>query len=243
MLGRRWSVALKGALVIVVALTMAAGCGSEASRGLARVTTTTEQSSPSTTAAASTSTTPPPVTTTTDPGLLPQTTAEPTDASALDRSMQILWNAIVADDADLGLGVFFPRTAYIRMKTGVIPDPAGDYINRLIAFYRLDIVAYHDLLGDGASSARLVSVAADTGLAAWIPPGYCENLIGYWHLPGVRLVYEESGTVRSFAVASLISWHSVWYVVHLGPNPRPSDVGTVDSPANGPGTPGPPGGC
>jgi hypothetical protein len=49
--------------------------------------------------------------------------------------------------------------------------------------------------------------------------------------------------VRSFGVASLISWRGLWYVVHLGPNPRPSDVGTVDQPAIGPGSPGPGGGC
>lgn len=157
--------------------------------------------------------------------------------------MQILWTAIVSDDPDPALGVFFPRSAYLKMKTGVIPNPSGDYSDRLVAFYRLDIAAYHDYLGPGASEARLVTVSADTSYARWISPGYCENTIGYWHLPGVRLVYSENGAVHSFAVASLISWHSVWYVVHLGPNPRPSDVGTVDQPALGPGTPGPPGGC
>ena len=60
--------------------------------------------------------------------------------------------------------------------------------------------------------------------------------------PGVRIVYQQGSVVRSFAVDSLISWRGVWYVVHLGPNPRPSDAGTVDQPETGPGTPGPPGG-
>jgi hypothetical protein len=174
---------------------------------------------------------------------LPQTTAEPDSGADLDASLGILWNAIMAGTPDSALSVFFPQTAYLRMKTGIIPDPAGDYADRLIAFYRLDIGAYHAYLGSGASGARLVGVDADTAYASWIPPGSCENLIGYWHLPGVRLVYSEAGVVNSFAVASLISWHSVWYVVHLGPNPRPSDTGTVDQPASGPGTPGPPGGC
>ena len=79
--------------------------------------------------------------------------------------------------------------------------------------------------------------------AAWIAPGSCENSIGYWHLPGVRLVYSSQHVVRSVAVASLISWHGVWYVVHLGPNPRPVNVGTVDAPGLGRGVAGPAGGC
>jgi hypothetical protein len=188
---------------------------------------------------------PPPTTvaTTTDPGLLPQTPAEPSNGAALQSSMQILWNAIVAGSPDSALGVFFPRTAYLTMKTGVIADPSADYADRLLAFYDLDIMAYHDSLAPDASTDQLVGVTADANYASWILPGTCENLIGYWHLPGVRLVYSDNGTVRSFAVASLISWHSVWYVVHLGPNPRPSNVGTVDAPAVGPGIPGPAGGC
>jgi hypothetical protein len=129
------------------------------------------------------------------------------------------------------------------MKTGQIADPNADFSDRLIAFYDLDIAAYHQQLGAGAPTAHLVSVNATPSDAAYIPPGTCENAIGYWHLPGVRFVYQEGGTEQSFAVASLISWRGVWYVVHLGPNPRPSDVGTVDQPASGAGTPGPPGGC
>jgi hypothetical protein len=167
----------------------------------------------------------------------------PSDESALDASLGVLWNAIVTGSSSEALGVFFPQSAYVKMKTGVIPDPSADYVDRLIAFYRLDITAYHDWLGPRPAGARLVGASFDAGYPTWIPPGDCENLIGYWHLPGVRLIYSEDGEVRSFAVASLISWRSVWYVVHLGPNPRPSNVGTVDAPAEGRGTPGPPGGC
>ena len=58
-----------------------------------------------------------------------------------------------------------------------------------------------------------------------------------------RLVYSVKHVVRSVAVASLISWHGVWYVVHLGPNPRPLNIGTVDAPSVGRGVAGPAGGC
>jgi hypothetical protein len=129
------------------------------------------------------------------------------------------------------------------MKTGQISNPASDYQSRLIAFLSLDLGAYQQVLGANPLKATLSAVNADPAYATWIPPGSCENSVGYWHLPNVRLVYSSNGTTSSFAVASLISWRGVWYVVHLGPNPRPSNVGTVALPASGAGTPGPPGGC
>jgi hypothetical protein len=181
-----------------------------------------------------------PPTTTADPGLLPQTSVEPPVGAALQTSLSPLWSAIVQGSEAEALVVFFPRTAYLQMKTGVLADPAADYTDRLLGFYQLDLAAYHARLGP---QATLISVNADPAYASWIPPGSCENKIGYWHLPGVRLVYQQSGALQSFAVASLISWRGVWYVVHLGPNPRPSDQGMVDQPASGPGTPGPSGGC
>ena len=157
--------------------------------------------------------------------------------------MHTLWQAIVDGSAYEAQSLFFPESAYLQMKTGVINDPATDYTDRLIAFYGLDIAAYHSLLAEEGSGATLLDVLVDPAYATWIAPGQCENLIGYWHLPGVRVVYEVGSVVHSFAVASLISWRATWYVVHLGPNPRPQNVGTVDQPELGAGIPGPPGGC
>jgi hypothetical protein len=129
------------------------------------------------------------------------------------------------------------------MKTGILADPASDWADRLWAFFRLDVGAYH---GATAPNASYAGVLADAGMAQWIAPGVCENHFGYWHLPNVRLVYRfghAGHRQRSYAIASLISWRGSWYVVHLGPNPRPRDVGTVALPADGPSTPGPAGGC
>lgn len=194
--------------------------------------------------ATTTTTTTVAVTTTSDPGLLPQTETEPlVTGAALRTALQPLWDAMVSGSASEALPVFFPETAYVKMKTGLLPSPSSDYADRLIAFYDLDLAAYHGALGPDPSSVQLLEVNGSPADAAWIEPGDCENLIGYWHLPGVRFVYRQGGAVKSFAVASLISWRGVWYVVHLGPNPRPENVGTLDQPAAGAGTPGPPGGC
>ena len=153
--------------------------------------------------------------------------------------MTTLWRAISEDNRALAARVFFPEGPYLSMKTGVIPDPAADYRSRLVALYNLDVAKYHRW----TSGARLVRVNVDQGLATWIAPGACENRIGYWHLPGVRLVLARHHRLWSVGVFSLISWRGVYYVVHLGPNPRVANVGTLDDPRLGAGGPGPGGGC
>jgi hypothetical protein len=178
----------------------------------------------------------------TPPGNLPQTSIEPNFTTGLNSQMHTLWRAISLDSPAIGERVFFPREAYLRMKQGQIVNPASDYSNRLIALFALDVGAYHRLMVTGVH-ARFERIVASRADAAWNPPGACENRIGYWHLPGVRLVFARGRHVESVAVASLISWRGVWYVVHLGPNPRSANVGTVDGYRSGPGTPGPAGGC
>lgn len=182
-------------------------------------------------------------TTTTDPGSLPQTSAEPSTGPELEARMRALFDAIQTGDPREARSVFFPKSAYLQMKTGQLPNPASDYAGRLVAFYRLDLPAYTAALGSSPKAARLTSVLVNPADAAWISPGSCENAIGYWHLPGVRLVFDAAGQTKSFRVASLISWRDQWYVVHLGPNPRPSNIGTVDDLRPEPGSPGPAGGC
>jgi hypothetical protein len=56
-------------------------------------------------------------------------------------------------------------------------------------------------------------------------------------------VYRRQGQLRSFGISSLISWRGDWYVVHFGAELRDSSEGAVDQPDDGPGVPGPPGGC
>jgi hypothetical protein len=120
------------------------------------------------------------------------------------------------------------------------PYPAADWQDRLWYDFALDVRAAHRLLGSGATLDRVI---VPTAYAAWIYPGACYNKVGYWHVPGARVVYREHGTERSFGIASLISWRGTWYVIHLGAVQRTAVTGIVDQPAAGPGVPGPPGGC
>ena len=185
-----------------------------------------------------------PTATTTDAGLLAQTSDKPpTDVAAVSSRMAPLWTAIRTGSLSIGMTVFFPETAYLRMKTGVLSSPSADYQNRLVALYNMDLGTYRAALGVPPSKADLVSFGIDPSLAHWVPPLACANTIGYWHLPNIRLSYSSGGSVSSFGVFSLISWRGVWYVVHLGPVPRTSGSGLLDLSALGPGTPGPGGGC
>jgi hypothetical protein len=172
-------------------------------------------------------------------GSLPQTAAFPSTKSAAFRdAMADLWLAVTTGRPDLALPSFFPLAAYERLKA--MYYPAADWRERLWADFALDVAAAHRLTGGGAKLAEVVVPSAE---ADWIGPGVCDNLIGYWHVAGARLVYWRDGEQRSFGIASLISWRGEWYVVHFGAELRDSYEGVVDQPAEGPGVPGPPGGC
>jgi hypothetical protein len=146
-----------------------------------------------------------------------------------------LWDGIVAGSASPALRAFFPRGAYVQLKA--IGSPGSDWQNRLVGDYRLDIAAAHRLLGADAARARLLAVHVSPGYAHWVPPGVCDNSVGYYEVPNARVVYLEDGEVRSFGIASMISWRGVWYVVHLGAVLREGGGGVVDEPRSGPGEP------
>jgi hypothetical protein len=172
-------------------------------------------------------------------GALPQTSVLPSIQSvAFRNAMQDLWLAVTTGNPDLALPAFFPLAAYQRLKA--IYEPAEDWHNRLWYDFTLDVGAAHGVVEPGDRLARIIVPTTD---AAWIDPGVCDNSIGYWHVPGVRVVYSQHGQERSFGIASLISWRGVWYVVHFGAVLRNEVTGIVDQPTTGPGVPGPPGGC
>jgi hypothetical protein len=146
-----------------------------------------------------------------------------------------LWHGIVANSVGAALPAFFPEQAYMRLKA--VSDPAGDFHNRLLGGYRLDIAAAHALV---TPQDRLLTVNVPAQYAHWVPPGVCANRVGYYEVPNARVVYTGRGGTRSFGIASMISWRGVWYVVHLGSVLTP---GSVDDPSSGPGTSAPSSTC
>ncbi|MGD0374540.1 MAG: hypothetical protein ABSB01_08160 [Streptosporangiaceae bacterium] len=173
---------------------------------------------------------------------LPQTRAFPSAGTAAFRAeMTDLWASVVTGKPVFGMRAFFPLAAYRQVKA--IADPTSDWLGRLVADFRLDVSAAHDLLGHAARAATLVRVIVPAAQASWIDPGVCFNGVGYWHVAGARIVYRLHHQLRSIGIASLISWRGRWYVVHFGAVLRSSAVGVVDQPTDGVGVPGPPGGC
>jgi len=147
--------------------------------------------------------------------------------------MDALWRGIRSNSLSEALPAFFPEAAYAQVKA--ISDPQADWRDRLVGTFRLDIRAAHALLSAGGSRARLLRVDVPPAYAHWVRPGVCFNRIGYYEVPNARVVYRDGHSVRSFGIASMISWRGVWYVVHLGAVSGDAG-GMVDAPSSGAGT-------
>jgi hypothetical protein len=145
---------------------------------------------------------------------LPQTRDRPpSSGEAFDARVHALWNAIVADNPERGMPMFFPLGAYEQVKD--VPNPAADWRQRLVAAYARDIHALHATLGADATRAQLVAMEVPERAARWVLPGEEYNKIGYYRVFGSKLRYQVDDTTRTFEVKSLISWRGEWYVVHL----------------------------
>ena len=251
MTGRRGRLTALTALAAGLA-TLAAGCASPSAHPTAGpAPSSTGAATPSAPQASPASPASPAPTPSGSPSVIPvprpparlhQTRALPRAHTAVFRAeMTDLWTALVTGRVRPGVQAFFPLTAYQQVKA--IADPSADWHSRLLADFRLDVAAAHHFLRQAPGRPHLVRVIVPAAQAAWIDPGVCDNKAGYWHVAGPRLVYRQHGRIRSIGIASLISWRGRWYVVHLGAVLRSTPAGLVDQPADGPGTPGPPGGC
>ena len=155
--------------------------------------------------------------------------------------MAALWKGIRTNSVMAALPAFFPERAYAQLKQ--IADPQGDWTGRLMGNYALDIGAAHALLGPDPAGARLLDVQVPQSYAHWVSSGACYNGVGYYEVPNARVVYRQDGEMRSFGIASMISWRGVWYVVHLGAILRSTAAGVVDDPSTGTGESAPSSTC
>ncbi|HEX9042727.1 MAG TPA: hypothetical protein VF838_17220, partial [Trebonia sp.] len=170
---------------------------------------------------------------------LPQTSALPrTDDTAFGNAVHDIWLAVTTGDPDNALPAFFPEKAYQQVKG--IANPDADWHGRLWYDFTLDLAAVHKLVPRGATLDKVIVPAR---YERWIGVGACYNNVGYWNVPGARVVYRAGGATRSFGIASFISWRGDWYLIHLGAEVRSGAYGIVDDPEAGEGIPGPPGGC
>ncbi|HVC67388.1 MAG TPA: hypothetical protein VND44_07325 [Acidimicrobiales bacterium] len=227
-------VAGTAALVWLAASALDGGTATVPATSTRTTTARVVRTTPTTPAA----TTVPVTTTTSAAGALPQTGTYPSSSSPqFQAAMAELFGAVAHGNPVAAAGAFFPEAAYVQLKS--IPGAAADYENRLVAEYDQDIAATNAALGPDAASATLASVEVPMQYAHWVPPGECENSVGYFEVANSRVVYALGGVTRSFGIASLISWRGEWYVVHLGAILRPGTGGVVLDPRTGPGSSAP----
>ncbi len=128
--------------------------------------------------------------------------------------MELLWQAIVADDPEIAKDVFFPVVAYEIVKD--IEKPAADWKHRLMKAFSRNIHGYHKKLGEDASKAKLLGVDIDDKRVKWIEPGKEGNKKGYFRVTRNKLRYQDAeGNEKKLEITSLISWRGEWFVVHL----------------------------
>jgi len=183
-------------------------------------------------------------TTTINPGLLPQTSVQPSistkGGSDLYVIMTKLWRDILSNNVVAADRLMFPEQAYIQVKDE--PYPASDYVYRLRYLFNLDIGTYRTfLLQKGKPVLRGILTSPND--VQWIPIEACYNKVGYWHLPGVRFVFAYGKVTESVGVLSIISWRGGWYFIHLGQYQATGKNGQIYAFANGSGYPGPAGSC
>ena len=146
---------------------------------------------------------------------LPQTDTEPQVSSKFfEWGGQVLFEAIVRDDAERALPFFFPLVAYEQVKD--IARPARDWETRLVRLFKRDIHDYHRTLGKHRAEAKLLRIEVDEDRAQWMKPGSEGNKVGYFRVLRSKLFYADyEGRERQLGITSLISWRGEWYVVHL----------------------------
>src|SRR5438067_1230132 len=133
------------ALAVAFVAWVLAGCGSTASTTAGASNATTQASEPRTAPAAVPKARPKPKPRP-SPGRLPQTHQLPSASTGAFRAeMAALWSGVRRDSVHVALSAFFPEAAYVQVKA--IGDPAGDWRERLVHDFGLDLSAAHALLG------------------------------------------------------------------------------------------------
>ena len=144
------------------------------------------------------------------------------------RALADFWQAVRTDDTVAAIPAFFPLSAYQQVKPMSAQAADYDWHTRLVGHYLLDLRALHTWLGPHAASARLLGVDVPEKTATWVRVGAEYNKLRYWRIYDTRVRVSVGSRVRSFGIASIISWRGEWYVVHLGSTTGPP--GTVLDP-------------
>lgn len=137
------------------------------------------------------------------------------DSPAFKKRLELLWKAIVSNDASIAADVFFPVVAYEKVKD--IQKPKADWKHRLMKNFERDVREYHKKLGPAPESLVLSGIDLDESRVKWMDRGKEGNKVGYWRVTRSKLRYADGkgGADKTLELTSLISWRGEWFVVHL----------------------------
>ena len=99
--------------------------------------------------------------------------------------MSALWQGVVSGSATPALPAFFPKSAYLQLKS--ISGAEYDYTDRLVANFGADVGAAHALLGADASTATLLQVEVPEQYGPGLRRGCVTTVSGTtrWPTPGL----------------------------------------------------------
>ena len=133
----------------------------------------------------------------------------PDDSSAQARA-KLLFDAIVHDDPQRAVDVFFPRSAFLQVKAMSNP---GNYYDRLARRFESDIHALHQAHPELATATFDRLELARRG--GFVRKGEEGNRLPYWASRHSFLHYRVGDKARKFEVRVMITWGDQWYVIHL----------------------------
>lgn len=133
----------------------------------------------------------------------------PDDSSAQARA-KVLFDAIMHDDPQRAVDVFFPRPAFLQVKAMSNP---GRYYDRLARRFESDIHALHQEHPElAAATFERLQLARRGG---FVRRGEEGNRLPYWASRHSFLHYRVGDKTRKFEVRVMITWGDQWYVIHL----------------------------
>ncbi len=123
-----------------------------------------------------------------------------------------LFEAILRDEPDLAMPLFYPRDAYVANKDVKDPGAAWDKLQK---HYKIAIHGYHKKLGKKGAEAEFESLELNPKTQIYVAPKKEANKAGYNKVTKSKLHYKVGGKSRTFDVTTMIDNDSKWYVTVL----------------------------
>ncbi len=124
---------------------------------------------------------------------------------------QALFDAIVHDDPERGMGMFMSREVFRQIKGVADPDR---FYDRMLRLFHRDVHALHEQLGEDAPTATFLRLELSRR-RGWVEVRQESNRLPYWAQRHNWLYYRVGDDERRFEVRTMNAWADEWYITHL----------------------------